>query len=93
LISDGKEIEKYYGSQQKIKVITDVTSKSAYQTMLAATTLIVPNSTFSLTAAFLSRNVRTICRPAKWSRKYINDNISDGIDKSEIKITNSFYPI
>lgn len=93
LFSDGEEIQKRYQPRAGIRVIYGQSADHTYKAMLGATTLIIPNSTFSLTAAFLSPCIKTLCRPMQWSRRYLDDHLSQGLSAAEVRITNSFYPI
>jgi hypothetical protein len=91
LFSDGEEILKRYQSRPKIKITVGGDMRIAYKAMLEANILIVPNSTFSLSAAFISEHLTKVCRPLRWSRQYINDDLTLGINKHEIRMSNSFY--
>lgn len=63
LFSDGDEILKRYQSRPKIKIIIGGDAQMAYKTMLGASILIVPNSTFSLSAGFISPHVKKSAVP------------------------------
>jgi hypothetical protein len=91
LLSDGEDVLKRYQSKPKIKIIIGGDVQTAYKVMLGASILILPNSTFSLSAAFISPHVKTVCRPLRWSRQHANDDLTMDLNKQEIKISNSFY--
>ncbi len=93
LFSDGEEIKKRYQSRAGIRVMFGESADKTYKTLLAASTLIIPNSTFSLTAAYLSPNIKTLCRPVQWSRRYLDDHMTQGFAAKEVRISNNFYPI
>ena len=91
LFSDGEEIKKRYQSRPKIKIIIGGEVQSAFRAMLGATILIVPNSTFSLSAGFISPYVKKVCRPIRWSRNYLDDDLTLNLGSQEIRLSNSFY--
>ncbi|MCF8163525.1 MAG: alpha-1,2-fucosyltransferase [Polynucleobacter sp.] len=91
IFSDGDEVRKRYENKNGIRVETGGSDIDTYRTMMAATTLIVPNSTFSLSAGFLSPVTKKICRPLIWSRKYLSDDLTQGIQPEVECISNTFY--
>ena len=93
IFSDGDEVRKRYENKIGIRVETAGSDIDTYKTMLAASTLIVPNSTFSLSAGFLSPYAKKICRPLLWSRKYFSDDLSMGIHTKVLSESNTFYSL
>lgn len=93
LFSDGEEIKKRYQSRAGIRVMFGQSADETYKILLGASTLIIPNSTFSLTAAYLSSKIETLCRPVQWSRRYLHDDLTQDFAAKEVRITNNFYPI
>jgi hypothetical protein len=91
IFSDGEEIQKRYEGKVGIKVETGGSDMVVYKAMLAAHTLIVPNSTFSLSAGFLSPVTQKICRPFTWSRRYLSDDLTNELKLEVQYITNTFY--
>ena len=93
IFSDGDEVRKRYENKIGVRVETGGSDIDTYKTMLAASTLIVPNSTFSLSAGFLSPHAKKICRPLLWSRKYLSDDLSIGIQTKVLNESNTFYSL
>jgi hypothetical protein len=91
IFSDGDEVRKRYEGKIGVRVETGGSDLDTYKTMLSATTLIVPNSTFSLSAGFLSPYANKICRPLQWSRKYLFDDLAMSFQAEVLTVTNSFY--
>jgi hypothetical protein len=91
IYSDGNEISNRYGNKNNIKTETEINKMDTYKIMLSATTIIIPNSTFHLSAAFLSPYIKKICRPLIWSQKKICDDLTNSIRAQVISLPNTFY--
>jgi hypothetical protein len=59
--------------------------------LMSANILCVPNSSFSVAAAWLSNRIQLLIRPARWSRKYESDQITDDFPYPVRRVNNWFY--
>lgn len=81
-----------YKEKKGVKVIIDSDSIATFQTFLSAKTIVIPNSSFSLCAAYLSPFNALTLRPAVWSRKYVADDLTTDFPSTLMYLSNSFYP-
>jgi hypothetical protein len=93
IFSDGDEVHKRYEGKIGIRVETGGRDVDTYKTMLSASTLIVPNSTFSLSAGYLSPFTKKICRPLLWSKKNLRDDLTLDMHTEILYMPNSFYKL
>jgi hypothetical protein len=92
--SDDNYIEKFY-SNDDLNINFDFSSSdiTCFRKMLAAEYLVIPNSSFSLMAAYLSKRLKVLIRPNIWSRKWKYDNLTSNEIINSRKIYNSFMPL
>ncbi len=61
-----------------------------FNIMRSAETLIIPNSSYSLMAAFLNTNLKLLIRPSSWSRRWLIDDLTSKTPFCTQYIYNSF---
>jgi hypothetical protein len=93
IYSDGEEIRRRYEKKSNISVITGGDEIETFTNLMNCKTLIVPNSTFSLCAAFLSPTIETLVRPFRWTRNSMNDQLTDSFQGEVDFLTNRFTQI
>ncbi len=93
IFSDELGLLERYEKKRNIEVIAGGDELEVFHSLMAARTLVISNSTFSLCAAYLSNVVETLVRPLIWSRKYLEDELTVGFGGAVIKLPNSFYAI
>jgi hypothetical protein len=93
IYSDGEEIKSRYEKKSKISVISGGDEINTFLNLMNCKVLIVPNSSFSLCAAFLSPTVEILVRPVRWTRNILSDQLTDGFQGKIDFITNRFTNI
>jgi hypothetical protein len=93
IYSDELGLLQAYEEKNGVNVVVGNNPIETFTTFLSATTLVVPNSSFSLCAAYLSPYNLETYRPAIWSRKYVFDELTSQLKSKIITIPNSFYPL
>ena len=88
--SDTIGILERYKNKNNIELKIGENELKTFCEFLSADILVIPNSTFSLSAALLSENIKTLIRPAYWSKKYITDNLTSN-SNFNIKILNNYF--
>ncbi len=82
-----------YKEKTFIKIGVEFDEIKIFKELLRAETLIVSNSSLSITAAAISLTIKKLIRPARWSRKYLSDSLTDKFHSRVVVLPNSFYPI
>ncbi len=80
-----------YAAKSKIRFEQGSSTIDVFRKIMSSNQTIIPNSTFSLAAAYLSPYVETLCRPAIWSRKFYIDELTDEFPSNIKCIANGFY--
>jgi hypothetical protein len=93
IFSDAVGILERYGKKSNVTISTELDDLKVYSALRNASTLVIPNSTFSLTAAYLSRQLRLLVRTARWSRKYPHDELTSHLRCKQFIISNTFYSV
>jgi hypothetical protein len=62
-----------------------------FRDLMKANCLCVPNSSFSVTAAWLSNSINLLIRPERWSKKYDRDELTNGFIPEIRYVNNWFY--
>jgi hypothetical protein len=89
--SDDLNLLNRYENIDNLEIKISENEMDSFCDFLGAKNLVIPNSTFSLTAAILSENLNLLVRPYRWSRKYLLDDLTKGFDKNVLMLSNSFY--
>lgn len=93
IYSEPNDLLQAYSEKKGVVLNVSISAEELFTRLLTSETIIICNSSFSLSAAYLSNSVKTLFRPARWSRKYMKDNLTEGI-KADVKfLSNSFYSI
>jgi hypothetical protein len=86
------EARKIFASSE-IKVSEEQDDLAVFRQFLLAEKLLIPNSTFSLCAAYLSNRMNTLIRPARWTRIVVSDELLFGFRGRVRIIANAFFDI
>jgi hypothetical protein len=89
--SDDLNLLNRYENLDNLEIKISKNEMDSFCDFLGAKNLVIPNSTFSLTAALLSNDLNLLIRPSRWSRKYFTDDLTNNFDKKIIYLSNSFY--
>jgi hypothetical protein len=89
--SDDLNLLNRYENIDNLEIKISENEMDSFCDFLGAKNLVIPNSTFSLTAAILSENLNLLVRPYRWSRKYLLDDLTKGFEKNVLMLSNSFY--
>lgn len=89
--SDTIGILERYHHKRNIELKIGGNEIKTFHKFMNAKKLVIPNSTFSLSAALLSGNISLLIRPSVWSKKYPCDALTKNYKKSIYKIPNRFY--
>ena len=77
VFTDSEYIKNYAESTDRIKNIAiggnDI---ECFNHLRNSEILVIPNSTYSLMAAFLSKKIKLLVRPSLWSRKWVVDELT-----------------
>jgi hypothetical protein len=91
IYSEPNDLLQSYAEKKGLALHLSLTAEEVFSALLESETLVVSNSSFSLSAAYLSNSVKTLFRPARWSRKYGTDSLTDNIGMDVRYISNTFY--
>ena len=83
-------LERYH-HKKNIELKIGENEIETFNKFMSAQKLVIPNSTFSLSAALLSDNLLLLIRPSIWSKKYIFDELTNNYKNSIHIMQNSFY--
>jgi hypothetical protein len=86
------EAKKIFASPE-IEASNELDDLAVFRKFLLAERLLIPNSTFSLCAGFLSNRINTLIRPARWTRKITNDELLYGFRGQVRTVANAFFSI
>jgi hypothetical protein len=86
------EVKKIFASPE-IEASIDLDDLAVFRQFLLAERLLIPNSTFSLCAAYLSNRLNTLIRPARWTRKITGDELLYGFRGQVRTVANAFFSI
>ncbi len=89
--SDDMNLLNRYENLDNMEIKISENEIDSFSDFLGAKNLVIPNSTFSLAAAVISKDLNLLVRPFRWSRKYLDDDLTAGFDKKLILLSNSFY--
>ncbi len=84
------EVKKIFSSPE-IEVSNELDDLVVFNQLLLAEKLLIPNSTFSLCAAYLSNRLTTLIRPARWTRKITSDELLYGFRGQVRTVANAFF--
>ena len=91
LFSDDEKIFKIYGNQSSIfNYQVNNEEIETFHKLRSSNILIIPNSTFSLMAAYLSSNLTLLMRPVIWSKRWIHDQLTSDLNFQCDYVHNSF---
>jgi hypothetical protein len=94
IVTDDDTIANIYGNRKNFAYLIGGNDIQTFKLLMNAKTMIIPNSTFSLLAAYLSPHIKTLYRPLYWTRNVLNDNLTDNIDHCEVvTLPNSFVMV
>ncbi len=86
------EIRKIFASSE-IDVSEEQDELAVFRQFLLAEKLLIPNSTFSLCASYLSNRLNTLIRPARWTRKISSDELLFGFRGKLRVVANTFFEV
>ena len=91
LFSDDERIFRIYGCESRLfNYKVNVEEIETFHRLRSSNILIIPNSTFSLMAAYLSTNLTLLMRPVIWSKRWIHDQLTSDLNFKCKYIHNSF---
>jgi hypothetical protein len=93
IYSEPNDLLQAYSEKKGLVLNVGLSAEDVFSKLLTSETLIICNSSFSLSAAYLSNSIKKLFRPARWSRKYGNDNLTDTLNIDVRFLSNSFYSI
>ncbi len=93
IFSEPNDLLQAYSEKKELALHLNLTAEEVFSRLLTSETIAICNSSFSLTAACLSRSVKTIFRPARWSRKYATDSLTESLGIDVRYISNTFFQI
>lgn len=93
IYSEPNDLLQAYSEKKGLVLNVSLSAEEVFSRLLTSETIIICNSSFSLSAAYLSNSVKTLFRPARWSRKYGKDNLTQSIKADVQFLSNSFYSI
>jgi hypothetical protein len=88
--SDTIGILERYRHKKNIELKIGESEIKTFIDFMSAQILVIPNSTFSLSAALLSDNLKILIRPTRWSKKYIRDELTINLNAVQY-LSNSFF--
>ena len=86
------EVKKIFPSPE-IEASNELDDLAVFRQLLLAERLLIPNSTFSLCAAYLSNRLNTLIRPARWTRKITGDDLLYGFRGEVRTVANAFFSL
>ena len=86
------EAKKIFASAE-IEASNELDDLAVFRKFLLTERLLIPNSTFSLCAAYLSNRLNTLIRPARWTRKITSDELLYGFRGQVRTVANAFFSI
>jgi hypothetical protein len=86
------EARKIFASTE-IEASEESDDLAVFRQFLLAEKLLIPNSTFSLCAAYLSDRLNTLIRPARWTRKISSDELLFGFRGKFRVVANTFFEV
>jgi Glycosyl transferase family 11 len=86
------EARKIFASPE-IEASEEQDDLAVFRHFMLAEKLLIPNSTFSLCAAYLSNRLNTLIRPARWTRKISSDELLFGFRGKLRVVANTFFEI
>lgn len=87
-----KTVRSFFTSNQ-IDVCEENDDMAVFHKFLSAKKMVIPNSTFSLCAAYLSEKINVLIRPARWTRNLTKDELLFGFRGDVKTVANSFFGI
>ena len=93
IYSEPNDLLGAYSEKRGLTLKVNLSSDEVFSKLLKSETLVICNSSFSLSAAYLSNSLKTLFRPARWSRKYGVDSLTDSLDTDVRYVSNSFFKI
>lgn len=94
LFTDDKALVDLYGGLRAIDCVVGGSDIEVFRKMMSARRMIIANSTYSLMAAYLSPHIERIYRPAYWTRKVLDDDLTTTEGPFEVvKLENSFLTL
>jgi hypothetical protein len=92
IYSEPNDLLQSYAEKNGLSLQLGLPAENVFQELVTSETLVICNSSFALAAAFLSKSLQMLVRPARWSRNYLNDSLTDHFTFCEVrKLSNSFY--
>jgi hypothetical protein len=86
------EARKIFASPE-IEASEEQDDLAVFRHFMLAEKLLIPNSTFSLCAAYLSNRLNTLIRPARWTRKISSDELLFGFRGKLRIVANTFFDV
>jgi hypothetical protein len=93
LFTDDEAVRTLYGRSARFRIEVGGNDIDVFRHMMRAETLIIPNSTFSLMAAFLSPVVQLLCRPHRWMRRSLSDDLAGDFPGTLVRLPSRFLPV
>ena len=91
--SDDMNLLNRYENLDNFEIKFSINEIDSLSDFLGARNLVISNSTFSLAVAAISKDLNLLVRPSRWSKKYLDDDLTSGFDKNILLLSNSFYCI
>lgn len=93
IYSEPTDLLQTYTEKKGLSVNLNLSSEEVFSKLLTSETLVICNSSFSLSAGYLSNSVKTVFRPARWARKYGTDSLTNYLASDVRVLSNTFFQV